>query len=184
MRLMVAYELVVVVIIIILSEELDNADLVGGDRARCVRVCSMLQTWALIAPTLVVVWLRLIAVCVWLLWLRLIASDCVWLRLLDVVHRRWLSAIAVPVGGWRMQKLHFGIRKRATSVDGEVALRPLTTEPVRVLVAFAEPAVPCVPSIPFGSVELEARSQPPIWAEELWSCSTVALPIGSRWKSS
>jgi hypothetical protein len=55
MRLMVADELVVVVIIIILSEELDNADLVGGDRARCVRVCSMLQTRAPIAPTLVVV---------------------------------------------------------------------------------------------------------------------------------
>ena len=54
MRLTVADELVVV-IIIILSEELDNADLVGRDRARCVRVCSMLQTRALIAPTLVVV---------------------------------------------------------------------------------------------------------------------------------
>ena len=53
--LTVADELVVVVIIIILSEELDNADLVGRDRARCVRVCSMLQTRALIAPTLVVV---------------------------------------------------------------------------------------------------------------------------------
>jgi hypothetical protein len=25
-----------------------------------------------------------------------------------------------------------------------------------------------------------ARNQPPILAEELWSCSTVALPIGSR----
>jgi len=53
--LTVADELVVVVIIIILSEEIDNADLVGRDRARCVRVCSMLQTRALIAPTLVVV---------------------------------------------------------------------------------------------------------------------------------
>jgi hypothetical protein len=29
-----------------------------------------------------------------------------------------------------------------------------------------------------------ARSQPPILAEELWSCSTVALPNGSRWKAS
>ena len=29
-----------------------------------------------------------------------------------------------------------------------------------------------------------ARSQPPILDEELWSCSTVALPNGSRWKAS
>ena len=56
--------------------------------------------------------------------------------------RRHLRHVAQRQHHLGTRQLILGVRKRATSlVDGEVALRPLTTEPVRVLVAFAEPAV-------------------------------------------
>ena len=50
------------------------------------------------------------------------------------------------------------------------------------LAASALAALALAPASP--AVTSPARSQPPILAEELWSCSTVALPNGSRWKAS